>query len=198
MRVSGPFVKNSRRDQLPFILFATICAVLGVIFGREIIFYLLGRDSTLTGRTHEWSIISSYALRHLWLGYGYQAFWTGTGDSLRAITLIGGGIRGSDSGYLDTMLQFGVAGILLWLIVVLVTVKDFVRLFRRNSVPFIVYWYAGLILATFVGSFVGGMFLSPTGINSFAFVVACAGLRRLRSENYNGCSAEIRLERVST
>lgn len=183
VRLYGPFIRNSRREQLPFLLFATTCVVLGVVVGREIIFSLLGRDSTLTGRTHEWAVLSFFANRHLWLGYGYAAFWTGTGDSLNAMKLVGGAMRGSDNGYLDTMLQFGLLGIVLWLIVTLVAMKDFARLFRRDLVPLTAYWYAGLILATFVGSVTEGLFPMPTGIATFVFVVACAGLRNLSLEN---------------
>jgi O-antigen ligase len=185
VRLYGPFVKNSRREQLPFILLATAGAVLGVVFGREIIFSLLGRDSTLTGRTEEWAILVPFALKHFWLGYGYVGFWTGTGDSLNAMKLIGGAMRGSDSGYLDTALQFGVAGMLLWLVVMLVTARDFARLFRRNSVPLVVYWYAGIILAIFVGSFTETLFLATSGVMTFTFVVACAGLRNLNYEERN-------------
>jgi exopolysaccharide production protein ExoQ len=183
VRVYGPFLKSRRRDQLPFALYASFTAIVAITLGWNILLFLLGRDSTLTGRTHEWSIISPYVFQHLWFGYGYQAFWTGTGDSLRAITRIGGGIRGSDSGYLDTMLQFGLMGMLLWLTVMLVILKDFVRLFHRSFVPLAGYWYAGVVLVTFVGSFADGFFPGPIGIGTFTFVVACAGLRMLSSEN---------------
>jgi len=183
LRLYGPFLRNRRRDQLPFVLYATSLGILAIVLGWNIVLLLLGRDSTLTGRTQEWSVIAFYALRHLWLGYGYRAFWIGTGDSLHVVAQIRGAIHGSDSGYLDIMLQFGLAGIVLWLIVMLVTVRDFGRLFRRRFVPLAAYWYAGIILATFVGSFTDGFFPGPGGITTFIFVVACAGLRTLSSED---------------
>ena len=186
VRFYGPILKDSRREQLPFILFATICAVLGVVFGREIIFSLLGRDATLTGRTHEWAILSFYALRHPWLGYGYGAFWTGTGDSLYAMKQVGGVMRGADSGYLDTMLQLGLAGMTLWSIILVVTIKDFVRVFRSNFVSLAAYWYAGIVLVTFVGSFTDGFFPAAGTIATFMFVLACAGLRIL-NQNEVSC-----------
>jgi exopolysaccharide production protein ExoQ len=183
VRVYGPFIARKRRDQLPFILYATVSGILAIVFGRGVILFLLGRDSTLTGRTDEWAILVPLVLKHLWLGYGYQAFWTGTGDSLSAMSRVGGAMRGADSGYLDTMLQFGLAGMVLWLAVLRVFMGDMVRLFRTASVPLIAYWYAGLILATFIGNFVGTTFLSPTGLGSFAFVVACSGLSNLNRES---------------
>jgi O-antigen ligase len=179
VRLYGPFVKRSRREHLPFIMFATLSTVLGAVFGWGVILSLLGRDSTLTGRTHEWSVLSFFASKHLWLGYGYGAFWTGTGDCLNAMKLVGGAMRGSDSGYLDTVLQLGLAGMVLWLMVLLVTVKDFAKIFRRPSVPLAAYWYVSIILATLVGSVAEGLFPVPTGITTFIFAVACAGLRNL-------------------
>jgi exopolysaccharide production protein ExoQ len=181
VRVCAPFIARRRRDQIPFILYAAVCGALGIIFARQLAFSLLGRDSTLTGRTNEWAIIFPFALKHFWLGYGYQAFWTGTGDSLRVINALHGAISGADSGYLDTILQFGLMGLGLWVILLLVFLRDFSRLLRLRSMPLAAYWFAGLIITAFVGSFVGSMFLS-TGFNSFVFVVACAGLRNLHHE----------------
>jgi len=197
VRLYGPFLRNRRRDQLPFVLFATFAGILGILLSRNMLLLLLGRDSTLTGRTHEWSIISDYALRHLWLGYGYVAFWTGTGDSLAAMNLVGGALHGSDNGYLDTMLQFGLAGLCLWIILLLVALRDIVKLFREPFVPLEGYWYAGVVLVVFVGSFVESLFPAPGGVNTFVFVVACAGLKNLsnagihsasRSELYSGAN----------
>ena len=187
VRVFGPYIARRRRDQLPFVLYSAVVGIPLVAFvliaSKDIVLTLLGRESTLTGRTDNWALIATYAFRHLWLGYGYNAFWTGTGDSLQLMTRINAAMIGSDSGYLDTMLQFGLVGMGLLLLVLLISVRDFVKLFRRRSVPLIAYWYAGLIIATFVGSFTEALFLPPVGISTFIFVVACAGLRSLSHEN---------------
>jgi exopolysaccharide production protein ExoQ len=187
VRLLGPFIARARRDQLPFILYATAFAVivtpLITIAARDIILPLLGRDSTLTGRTEHWGLLLSYAYQHFWLGYGYQAFWTGTGDSLAVIKQVGATMKGADSGYLDTMLQFGAAGMALLLVIFLVAVRDFLRLFRTRSVPLAGYWYASLIIATFVGSVTEILFLVPNGVITFVFVVGCAGLRTLSNES---------------
>ena len=187
VRVFGPFLARRRREQLPFMLYAAFIgiplSVLAIAVGKDIILPLLGRDATLTGRTESWAVLATFALQHLWIGYGYEAFWTGTGDSLRAAITVGVPITGSDSGYLDTMLQFGLLGIAMLLIVLLVSARDFVRLFRSASAPLIAYWYIGVILMTFVGSFTETLFLTSSGITTFVFVVACAGLRSLSCES---------------
>jgi exopolysaccharide production protein ExoQ len=187
VRIFGPYIARRRRDQLPFVLYTAVFGIplIGfvIVAAKDIVLPLLGRESTLTGRTDNWALIATYAFRHLWLGYGYNAFWTGTGDSLQLMARIGAAMIGSDSGYLDTMLQFGLVGMGLLLLVLLISVRDFARLFRRASVPLIAYWYVGLILATFIGTFTEALFLPPVGITTFIFVVACAGLRSLSHEN---------------
>jgi exopolysaccharide production protein ExoQ len=183
VRFYGPFFRRIRKEQRPFLVFMTAFGILAIAFGREMILVLLGRDATLTGRTHEWAILIPFAFRHFWLGYGYQAFWTGTGDSLSAIATLGASIHGADSGYLDNALQLGVLGVSLFLLIMLVALRDFVRLYRRGSVPLAGYWYVGIVLITLVGSIVEGLFSGPGGASVFMFLVACAGLRILCSGN---------------
>jgi exopolysaccharide production protein ExoQ len=187
VRVFGPYLAGRRRHQFPFVFYAMVCgtvvAVLATTIGREIIMPLLGRDSTLTGRTDHWTLLANFATRHLWLGYGYYAFWTGTGDSLNVMRTVGGAMNGSDSGYMDTMLWFGLVGVCLLVVLLFASVRDFVSLFRKKFVPFIAYWYAGVVIATFIGTFTETLFLASVGITTFIFVVACAGLRSLSLEN---------------
>jgi len=185
VRVCGPSLAKKRRDQLPFLLYATLFGVLAVTLGWETVLFLLGRDSTLTGRTHEWAILSFYAGRHLWLGYGYQAFWTGTGDSLQAMKILGGALHGSDSGFLDTILQLGLLGVGLFAVVILFALRDFAKLYRWASPPLAAYWYVGIVLAIFIGSYVEDLFSIPGGVSAFIFVVACAGLTTLKVQDRN-------------
>jgi exopolysaccharide production protein ExoQ len=180
VRFYGQFFRRIPKDQRPFVLFVTAFGMFGIAFGRGILLAFLGRDSTLTGRTHEWAILIPFALKHFWLGYGYQAFWTGTGDSLSAMSTLGGAIHGADSGYLDTTLQLGLFGLALFFVIILVALCDFAGLYRRASVPLAAYWYAAIVLVTLVGSVVEGLFSGPGGASVFLFVVACAGLRILR------------------
>jgi O-antigen ligase len=183
VRVFGPYIARRRRDQLPFVLYSAVFGIpliaFAIVAGKDIVLSLLGRETTLTGRTDHWALIATYALRHPWLGYGYNAFWTGAGDSLQLMRSVGGAMIGSDSGYLDTMLQFGLLGMVLLLLAMLILVRDFASLFRGAVVPLIAYWYVAVILATFIGSFTEGLFPIPIGITTFIFVVACAGLRNL-------------------
>jgi len=46
-----------------------------VLFAPELVFGLLGRDATLTGRTDIWIALADNIEQKPWLGYGYGAFW---------------------------------------------------------------------------------------------------------------------------
>jgi len=183
VRIIGPLIVRGRREQLPFMFyslaFGLLIAALAATAGREMILSALGRDPSLTGRTEHWAVLSTFVLRHLWLGYGYQAFWTNHGDSLTAMRSIGAGMSGSDSGYVDTLLEFGVVGIVMMLILLLVSARDFLKLLRKPGVPLLAFWYVGVILAVYVGSISEGFFPVALGISTFVFVVACAGLKNL-------------------
>ena len=50
------------------------------VFAPGIIFELLGRDATLTGRTDIWFVLADYIGQRPVLGYGYGAFWAETSE----------------------------------------------------------------------------------------------------------------------
>ncbi len=200
-RIFGPWMTRMRRDQIPFllwfVLFGALIVPLGLFAGRSLILSMLGRDITLTGRTEHWSLLVSYAMQHMWLGYGYQGFWTGTtGDSGRFIAMVGAGMRGADNGYVDLLLQFGLIGIGLLLVILALCMRDFRRLFREPSIPLAAFWYAGVLAAIFVGDITETMFWVPNGILTFMLVVACVGLRNLAA--HDGYLPDERSESDST
>lgn len=182
VRVLGPLITRTRREAIPFILYwvgigtAMIPVTLGVILP------FLGRDLTFTGRTRTWAYAFPLALKHLWLGYGYQARVDALGNAA-PINVAGFSVRTVDNGYLDIMLQFGLLGLGLLLVLLTVYMRDSLKLLRRPSVPFVAYWYVGLILATFVGSVTEDMFWNPYRIIPFMFVLGFAGLRNLSHES---------------
>jgi exopolysaccharide production protein ExoQ len=181
VRVLGPAIAKSRREQLPFILYATVSSIVGVVLGWGAALSFLGKGAVASwsGRLTEWSGVVPYIVRHLWLGYGYAGFWTGEGDSLKVMKSLHVSLTGSDSGFTDNMLSFGLVGMSILLIVLLVSVRDFLRLLRSPAVPLIAFWYVGFILLTWVQAIVGNTFPVPSA-PTFIFVVACCGLTNLR------------------
>jgi exopolysaccharide production protein ExoQ len=186
VRFVGPLLLRARKEQLPFILFSVLFGILITTFmatvGWTMVLSVLGRDTTLTGRTGHWIVLATFVRRHLLLGYGYQAFWTNHGDATSIFEKVGVAMTGADSGYVDLLLQFGVLGLGMFLIVLLVAARGFLKIARSPKVPLLAFWYAGLILAVYVGSVTEGLFPNPGGATTFVFVVACTGLRRLREQ----------------
>lgn len=89
------------------------------------IFQVLGRDPTLTGRTHLWALLFPIMANHPIVGYGYSAFWTGLKAEVLAVW-IGAGrlVPVADNGYIDLCLSLGLVGVGLFLYM-------FVGAFRR-------------------------------------------------------------------
>ena len=66
---------------------ATWLAVLGIVmvaclalFASDLVFEVLGKDATLTGRTKIWAAIMRRIAERPWTGYGYGAVWNETGS----------------------------------------------------------------------------------------------------------------------
>lgn len=75
---------------------------------------LLGKDSSLTGRTEIWEAIDEAIARRPTLGYGYSAFWIdGSREVLRVWDHVAWEVISAHSGYRELMLQFGYVGLVL-------------------------------------------------------------------------------------
>lgn len=89
----------------------------GVIFGilektfhiKDYIFYLLGRDPTLTNRTELWALLKSLETNAL-LGAGFMSFWSGE-RMAKVWEVMGPGVNQAHSGYLEQYLNLGYVGL---------------------------------------------------------------------------------------
>src|SRR5262249_29793545 len=91
----------------------------------EPLFRILGRDTTLTGRTHLWGVLLPVISNRPILGYGYGAFWTSLNAEILSVWSAAGRLANiADNGYIDLCLSLGVIGAGLFLYI-------FVQAFRR-------------------------------------------------------------------
>lgn len=97
------------------LMLMALCA--GVYFmwaEQELLFRVLGRDSTLTGRTNLWALVWSAITRHPFLGYGYGAFWSGMkGEVLNIYIASRWTPMGAHNGFLELWLGLGIPALLL-------------------------------------------------------------------------------------
>lgn len=85
----------------------------------------LGRDATLTGRVALWDLVDMEISRHLLLGFGYQAFWTEANPEAWSIwSAIRWMAPHAHNGFRDTLLSFGIGGMILFTVVVLRAIRQ--------------------------------------------------------------------------
>jgi O-antigen ligase len=104
---------------------AIYAAVVGValaaaviLFARNELFALLGKDATLTGRTEIWAAILTEVKKHPWLGHGYGTVWTEEGRwGPLAWIVKHAGFRPhhAHSSWMEQLLWLGISGFVAWI-----------------------------------------------------------------------------------
>ena len=88
-----------------------------VFFASDVLFGLLGKDATLTGRTKIWSAIMRQINERPWTGFGYAAIWDET-DQWGPLAWIthDAGFRAhhAHNSWLEQWLSMGVPGLAAW------------------------------------------------------------------------------------
>jgi exopolysaccharide production protein ExoQ len=99
---------------------------------------LLGREdsslSTLTGRTDIWGFALQRAAERPILGYGYNSFWSPR-HTAEVSAVVDWKISEGHSAYLDTLLNLGVVGLLLFVAVLGVGLGGALSAHRRSREP---------------------------------------------------------------
>jgi len=149
--------------------------------GSDMLFSLLGKDTTLTGRTEIWdAVLGSIAKRPL-LGYGYQAFWLGfQGESYRVILAVTWELAQAQNGFLDVLLEMGLAGLVPVLLLLMFAFRDaFSCLLRSHDHGQLrsVEWYLVIVILTVLYNLDESFLFLPVHLGSILFVLACVGLK---------------------
>lgn len=134
---------------------ATWAALVGValiacfiLFASDVLFGLLGKDATLTGRTKIWAGVIRQINERPWQGYGYGAIWDEEGKwgPLAWITKEAGfRAHHAHNTWLEQWLGLGIFGLLAWAMFYLQTfVTALVAVYREKGAylafPFIVVY----------------------------------------------------------
>jgi exopolysaccharide production protein ExoQ len=169
--------------------YLVVCLLLLVLFSAvagsivvwpDFLITLLGKDLTLTGRTGIWSaVIDSIAKRPL-LGYGYQAFWLGLeGESYRVILAVSWVLAQAQNGFLDVMLEMGMLGLVIVLLVFGFAFRDGVVCLLRSHDKHLraVEWYLTIVVLTLIYNLDESFLFDPKHLGSLIFLLACVGLK---------------------
>jgi O-antigen ligase len=176
-----------KRDYLVagMLLLAAITTVaVTIVVWPDLLIGLLGKDLTLTGRTQIWSaVLDSIAKRPL-LGYGYQAFWLGLeGESYRIILAVSWVLAQAQNGFLDVVLETGLVGLAVVLLVFGFAFRDAVvcLLRSRNDRQLgAVEWYLAIVILTLIYNLDESFLFDPKHLCSMLFLLACVGLKMER------------------
>jgi exopolysaccharide production protein ExoQ len=174
-----------KRDYLVACLLLIVVLSLAVfvtVVWPDLLLNLLGKDNTFTGRTGIWSaVLDSIAKRPL-LGYGYQAFWLGLeGESYRVILEVSWMLAQAQSGFLDILLQMGLAGLSVVSLIFGFAFRDaaicLLRSHDRTQLR-AVEWYLTIVLLTLLYNLDESFLFEPKHLGSLMFVLACVGLKK--------------------
>ena len=176
-----------RRGGIMSILFVWLAASIALLgsalymMAPEVIFKLLGKDPTLTGRTEIWASLGRLSDKRPWLGYGYKAFWTP--DSVPASVVRAEthwDVPSAHNGWLDLLIQLGWVGVITFGAVLVACY--FCALFRYDRVKDGFFSVLMLMLFSFLvmsESFI----LSQNSLIWALFVCAMARLTASRMED---------------
>jgi O-antigen ligase len=128
---------------------ATLAFYPGVLFG------IVGKDTTLTGRTSVWSFVISLIDQRPLLGMGYRAAWVlGDAATIQADEATGGwGVGNSHNAYLELALQLGIAGLVAMAAVIVSAFRRAIKCALTIPGPqgfFYLLFLAGTVFAGFV------------------------------------------------
>ena len=98
-----------------------------VLANLSLILQVVGRSSTLTGRTVIWKSVLRFAADRRWLGYGFDVFWS-------HVRWAAGDLPSAHNGYLDLLLAMGVVGLLIFVGGFLTVGSRAFWLFREDEV----------------------------------------------------------------
>jgi exopolysaccharide production protein ExoQ len=119
---------------------------------------LFGRDVTLTGRTVLWAAVLDQCRRHPLNGYGLASFW-GTGDAIPIYAKTGWLPTSSHNGFLECLLELGVVGLVLLVILISLgaffSFKIIARKKEFQSSKSWIYCFSGILLLNMVGDITG-------------------------------------------
>jgi exopolysaccharide production protein ExoQ len=124
-----------------------VAAILGFsalnLFAGSALLELLGRNSTLTGRTDLWAVCLPLVTNPLF-GAGYESFWLGS--RLETMWRYIYGVNQAHNGYIEIYLNLGWVGVMLLVGILISGYRNIVRAVRRQEPA------ANLRLAIFVAA----------------------------------------------
>lgn len=108
---------------------------LFLLSNQDVIFGLLGRDDSLTGRLVIWNAVNDLIARQPILGYGWGAAWGVEGFVQHFVEVKSGfPVPHAHSGYLNLLVQVGWVGLVLFLLILVLLLIAGIRAVLRSEI----------------------------------------------------------------
>lgn len=134
---------------------------------------ILGRDSTLTGRTAIWDTIQNvFIAEKPLLGYGFGLFWSSNSPYVYQFQeIIKFKTITSHNGYLDLVLDIGLLGAALVIILFISSIIKTFSLFYKYKYNFNVLWIGLFMISLIIYNFSESMILKENSLYWFLIVL---------------------------
>ena len=153
---------------LSVLLFCAVALSAGPAF-----VLLIGRDSTMTGRTGIWVAVLDAILKRPLLGYGFAAFWLSLrGESANIVLALRWAVPAAHNGFLEVWLQLGAVGFVLFGLGFFKAARSAIRDHRQSSFQRAA-WPLAVLLLTLVYNLDESSLMQP---NDFLWVLYVATL----------------------
>jgi exopolysaccharide production protein ExoQ len=172
-----------RRKDTILVAFVSIAmvavAVSAVIYYFDALMPMLGKSSTMSGRTVIWAGLVHSVREHPLLGYGYMGFWQGHNTYSVFIALQQNlpGMSYAENGVLELLLELGLVGVILYFLLFFRAVKDAVYCFRHDPSP-ATQWCIAILFYVAVTNIEAGILLSPSSLVCILPFVVYGSLRQ--------------------
>jgi O-antigen ligase len=166
------------------LLLLAITALIYVVFvNGAAVASSLGKGSDLSGRTRIWEAVLVAIAKRPLLGYGYGGFWNQLeGESFNVISAVGFSLNHAHNGYLNLMLQLGIAGLAMFLWTLGRAILDWVHCYLAGERDSYLLWCGAVLLLVVVGNLDESFILKYSSLVAMLYIVVCIGLRERAKE----------------
>ncbi len=151
------------------------------------IFSLLGKSSTLTGRTKLWVLVMDNVRFHnKWLGGGYGGFWDGLGSpaNFTSYRFPGGYVGQAHNGYIDIFNDLGYVGIVFLISILLVYFVAIAKQFAAGAPEF--YFHFSFFIFILIENYAESTFFRLVVFLNIVFFASLARVFAVAAKNKYG------------
>jgi exopolysaccharide production protein ExoQ len=162
----------------------------------DVLYKLVDRDSTLTGRTQIWPAVREVIAIQPWLGQGWGAVWAPVPLHRLINRSVGFEVPHAHNGYLDVQVQVGAVGLVLVLLVLLFVAVRGVAYYLKSDSP-LSSWAPILTVVLLIDNRVETTLDAPSTLFLLVATLVVLG-RRKRISSEDVCSVRRTADVIST